>query len=100
MIVPYFIVSKIGLPATLEQLAEEAAELSKAALKVARVIRGENPTPVGYCQAVDALLEETADVRNCLKVLEDAFPSLVDTEKAEGEKLNRWLDRLEAAGKG
>lgn len=92
------IVSKIGLPATLEQLAEEAAELSKAALKVARVIRGENPTPVGYCQAVDALLEETADVRNCLKVLEDAF--IMDTEKLEGEKLNRWLDRLEAAGKG
>lgn len=40
------IISKIGLPATLEQLAEEAAELSQAALKVARIIRRENPTPV------------------------------------------------------
>ena len=30
--------------AMLEQLAEEAAELSQAALKLARVLRGENPT--------------------------------------------------------
>lgn len=93
------IVSKIGLPATLEQLAEEGAELSKAALKLARVIRGENPTPVGYCQAVDSLLEEAADVRNCLNVLVDAFPSLVNTEQAENEKLNRWRDRLEKANR-
>ena len=57
------IVSKIGLPATLEQLAEEAA-----------------------------------DVRNCLNVLEDAF--IMDTEQMEAAKLNRWLDRLKAAGKG
>ena len=56
------IINKIGLPATLEQLAEEAAELSKAALKLARVIRGENPTPVSYAQAVDSLMEEAADV--------------------------------------
>ena len=95
---PYFIVSKIGLPATLEQLAEEAAELSQAALKVARVIRGENPTPAGYCEAVDNLKEEAADVRNCLNVLEDAF--IMDTEQMEAAKLNRWLDRLKAAGKG
>lgn len=92
------IVSKIGLPATLEQLAEEAAELSQAALKVARIIRRENPTPVGYCQAVDNLKEEAADVRNCLNVLEDAF--IMDTEQMEAAKLNRWLDRLKAAGKG
>ena len=90
------IVSKIGLPATLEQLAEEAAELSQAALKVARIIRRENPTPVGYCQAVDNLKEEAADVRLCLKVLEDAF--IMNTDEIENAKLNRWLDRLVKAG--
>jgi hypothetical protein len=42
----FSIVGKIGLPATLEQLAEECAELSQAALKLARLHRGENPTPV------------------------------------------------------
>lgn len=90
------IISKIGLPATLEQLAEEAAELSQAALKVARIIRRENPTPVGYCQAVDNLKEEAADVRLCLKVLEDAF--IMNTDEIENAKLNRWLDRLVKAG--
>ena len=63
------IISKIGLPAALEQLAEEAAELSKAALKVARIIRKENPTPVTYEQAIANLEEEAADVRNCLRVV-------------------------------
>ena len=92
------IISKIGLPATLEQLAEESAELSKAALKLARIIRQENPTPVGYCQAVDNLKEETADVRLCLKVLSDDFDLITDAE--ESAKYRRWWDRLEAAGKG
>lgn len=90
------IINKIGLPATLEQLAEEASELSKAALKLARVIRGENPTPVSYAQAVDSLMEETADVRNCLNVLQDgAFPISLNTEQTEQAKMNRWIDRLE-----
>ncbi len=88
----YLIVSKIGLPATLEQLAEESAELSQAALKLARIIRAENPTPVGYCQAVDSLKEEIGDVRLCLNVLSDAF--VLDTEEIEQVKHNRWLDRL------
>lgn len=33
-----------------EQLAEEATELDKAALKLARIYRGENPTPVTESQ--------------------------------------------------
>lgn len=94
------IINKIGLAATLEQLAEESAELSKAALKLARVIRGENPTPVSYGEAVDSLTEETADVRNCLKVLTDAFPISLNTENTEQEKMNRWLDRLEQNNRG
>lgn len=94
----YLIVSKIGLPATLEQLAEEAAELSQAALKLARIIRAENPTPVCYCQAVDALKEEVGDVRLCLNVLSDAFT--LDTLEIEQAKHNRWLDRLAGVKKG
>lgn len=37
---------KVGRPAIAEQAAEEAAELGKEALKYARAIRGENPTPI------------------------------------------------------
>ncbi len=36
----------IGEPAVYEQLAEECSELAKAALKMARILRNENPTPV------------------------------------------------------
>lgn len=40
------IIDKVGESAILEQLAEECAELAKAALKLSRVMRKENPTPV------------------------------------------------------
>lgn len=39
------ILEMIGTAALLEQLAEESAELAQAALKMARKLRGENPTP-------------------------------------------------------
>lgn len=39
------IVDRIGLPALLEQTAEECTELAHACLKEARRLRGENPTP-------------------------------------------------------
>lgn len=52
----------IGEAATLEQLAEECSELAKAALKLARIERGENPTPVTQSQAIDDLIEEYSDV--------------------------------------
>lgn len=58
-------VEKIGRAAMLELLAEESAELSQAALKMARIMRGENPTPVTRMQAEKNLIEEYTDVRLC-----------------------------------
>ena len=55
------IAAKIGTPALLEQLGEECAELGKAALKEARRLRGENPTPVTEAEARANLAEEAAD---------------------------------------
>lgn len=46
----------------LAQLAEEAAELAQAALKLRRAYTGINPTPVTRRAAYNALLEELADV--------------------------------------
>ena len=60
------VAAKIGTPALLEQLGEECAELGKAALKEARRLRGENPTPVTEAEARANLAEEAADVLNCL----------------------------------
>lgn len=91
--VSFQIVEKVGTAAVLEQLAEESAELTKAALKLARIERHQNPTPVKYEDAHTALLEEIADVRVCLDVLEDALGDL-DTTDIELEKIRRWRKRL------
>ena len=58
-------IEAIGSPAMLEQLAEEATELAQASLKVARVLRKENPTPVTLSEACVKLLEEYTDVVQC-----------------------------------
>lgn len=83
----------IGLPAVLEQCAEELAELTQASLKMAGKLRGENPTPVTHAQAAAHLHEELGDVRLCLKVL-DAAMGGYNTTAVEAEKLRRWLERI------
>ena len=61
----------IGEAAMLEMLAEECAELSQAALKLARSIRGENPTPKSEDACRDAVMEEWADVLVCSEYLDE-----------------------------
>lgn len=87
------VIEAIGLPAVLEQCAEELAELTQASLKMARKLRGENPTPVTHTQAAAHLHEELGDVRLCLKVLDVAVAGY-NTTAVEAEKLRRWLDRI------
>lgn len=81
---------KRGHEAVLEQCAEELAELTQASLKMARKLRGENPTPVTHAQAAAHLHEELGDVRLCLKVLDVAMGG-DNTTAVEAEKLQRWL---------
>lgn len=85
------IVNAIGTPAALEQLAEECCELGHAALKMARIMRGENPTPVKAAEAMSMLTEEVADIRVCLNALRDMIP---ETAKLEASKMQRWKDRI------
>lgn len=66
-----YISSTIGTPAVLEQLAEESAELAQAALKFARKLRDENPTPKSEEECLQDLLEELADVKLCMEVFEE-----------------------------
>jgi len=93
------IMAAIGEAALLEQLAEESAELAQAALKMARKLRGENPTPVTHAEAMEHLREEIGDVRLCLRILDDDIGGM-DTSAIEEQKLHRWLDRLENFSKG
>lgn len=89
-------IKNLSEPVRLEQLAEECSELAQAALKLARIRRGENPTPVVESAAADALLEEIADVLVCM----DAVIRPVDFRDVERyctEKKQRWEARLKAA---
>ena len=74
------IIEEIGTAAMLEQLAEECNELGKAALKLARIIRKNNPTPVTEEQAKENLCEEAGDVINCVEMLENANILFVDDD--------------------
>ena len=91
----YGIVETIGKAAALEQLAEECAELAQAALKLARIERHQNPTPVKYDEAFTALVEEVGDVRLCIDVMDEALGP-IDTTIMEFEKYRRWKKRIKA----
>lgn len=81
-------------PELLAQLAEEAAELSQAALKLRRAMTGYNPTPVTVAEADANLIEEAADVNLVLSLLlSDNVIS--EIEEIKQRKLKRWLNRLE-----
>lgn len=95
-----YIKSRLSYRALLEQLAEESAELCQAALKVIRATDGsENPTPVVFGEATNAVFEEIDDVLIALDIL--GFIS--DVVPDNHPKLVRWAQRLrekEAAEQG
>lgn len=80
------------LPDGLAQLAEEAAEVTQAALKLRRaIVPKSSPTPVKTEDALAHLYEELADVRACAKVLE-LYDARIDI--TAGGKIRRWVKRL------
>ena len=82
----------LGCCELLAGMAEEAAELSQAALKLRRTIDKSNPTPVSTSEASHRLNEEFADVVLCAAALG------LDREEVERfirEKAARWSMRLE-----
>ena len=77
------------------QLAEEAAELAQAALKLRRCLTGKNPTPVTPMQAEANLIEELADVRLVAEVLNRGTRVANQIDGIAESKLGRWEKRLE-----
>ncbi len=85
----------LPLAELLAQLAEEASELSQAALKLRRVLDGKNPTPTGYEMAKKNLIEEAADVLLCMRTVhaldnQELINQIID------QKRRRWIERLTA----
>ena len=75
-------------PARYEQLAEECTELGKAALKMARILRNENKTPITKEEALANLEEEYTDVLLSAATVDLSFNNVVATNKME-----RWVQR-------
>lgn len=95
-----YIREKLPTPELLAQLAEEAAELGHAALKLRRVYDGTNPTPKTYEQALGDLHEEIADVKLLLKIMGLDSPRCENLHNiVMQEKLARWGRRLQKNGR-
>lgn len=74
-------------------LAEEASELSQAAAKQARILIGNNPSPVSREDAEQNVLEELADVYVCANVLYGGAKDNYVSDVME-TKLSRWVSGL------
>jgi hypothetical protein len=86
---------RLSDPELLANLAEEAAELAQAALKMRRVMDGSNPTPVTFQEAHEKLLEEITDVENLVAALLYNTPTAVQARaEIRAVKLERWAERL------
>ena len=89
------IVEKVGVEEVLAQLAEEASELSQAALKLRRKLTDKNPTPTRIEICSDNFTEEIADVMLCLNILGWLTTyKRTKIEEIKEYKLDRWLERL------
>lgn len=84
-----FIQLQLSEAALYEQLAEECVELAHACQKKARLLRGENPTPLTMNDIDEMVEEEYTDV--CL--VAHLLYLHVDNE-TYWSKLNRWGERL------
>lgn len=87
-----YIREKLPTPELLAQLAEEAAELGHAALKLRRVYDGTNPTPVTYEDALANLHEEIADVHLLVEAL--GLGRYKNHQQIMDAKMKRWAGRL------
>jgi len=88
------IVQLIGKPAMYELLAEECCELAKESLKMARILRGDNPTPRTEGEVWDNIVEERTDVEWCIQLLGiEHDPGLM--EEKEKRFFERWKEAHE-----
>ena len=81
---------KIGIPAMLEQTAEEAVELAHACQKLARIERGENPTPAKKIETMDAVEEEAADMFICI---DELIRAEIINRRLMELRMNKKIDR-------
>lgn len=94
-----FIIDNLSSECRYEQMAEEACEFGHASLKFARVLRGENPTPVDLREAGENLREEFYDVMLLCYTFHLIDLKCLSKEAIEQMvyKSNRWVERIKDA---
>lgn len=91
-----YIIDCLSTEELLCQLAEEASELSHAALKHRRTLSDTNPTPVSKEDSIKNLLEEIADVSLLINLLGfNTEPNEAICREIMAMKTERWADRLD-----
>ena len=89
------IFEEIGGTELLCGLAEEAGELSQAALKLRRAINRKNPTPKTIDECSHDILEEIADCELILELLGYMEPSMIEIRREiKKQKEERWKQRI------
>lgn len=77
------------------QLAEEAAELAQAALKMQRLYTNNRPRKDdSECRA--AVIEEHADLALCFKILD--WDDKEERKQIMEQKIHRWAEHLKSKG--
>lgn len=98
-----YIAANLSEEDVLCQIAEEAAELTQAALKLRRAITGTNPTPVTMEEAIDSLIEEYGDVVGAFAVYANKNKCEDDLSEIVSDNINakydRWADRIKESKK-
>ena len=91
-----FVVDCLPTVELLCQLAEEAAELSQAALKLRRCYDRTNPARISKEEAMKKLQEEVADVLLSLQALGmDTGAHMKIYKEIKDRKVHRWAESLE-----
>ena len=96
-----YVTNHLDARAKLEQLAEEAAELSQAALKLIRASNlCNNPTTITKEEALRNMHEEIIDVLMCVKAYNCELNCADFADAAENsDKWLRWAERLKGVKK-
>lgn len=94
-----FIRGNLDRTALLLGIAEEAAEVIQAAMKVSRAFRDVfNPTPVTLEEAEKVLKDELKDLLLVLFVSEiDIEALLYESLSEDNAKIDRWVERIKKA---
>ena len=81
-------------PVALQLGGNEPEKLAQAALKMARKLRNEHPTPKTHTDCVSNLQEEIADVELCISILPAALYDPAEVGSTMTAKHRRWNERL------